>query len=125
MSYRPKKQYKPPYVYTTSQNELNYKILIIPEKAGLRDRIKENNGYCVSRDEKIQANRCMCEQFLNRDSEGKCKCGLYQKVRRTKAEIESYAKKTEWDETAEMKRIKKQEADDARKNPKPRMEDEA
>lgn len=43
---------------------------------GLRKRIKQNNGYCPCKLEKIPDNKCPCRDF--RESSD-CTCGLYCK----------------------------------------------
>ena len=42
----------------------------------LRKRIKQNNGYCLNKLERIPENKCPCLRF--RDV-GDCACGLYCK----------------------------------------------
>ena len=43
---------------------------------GLRKRIKQNNGYCLNKRERIPDNKCPCKEF--RES-GSCDCGMYIK----------------------------------------------
>ena len=45
----------------------------------IRAALKENNGYCPCRKEKIPENKCMCKEFLEQEK-GFCHCGLYEKV---------------------------------------------
>lgn len=42
----------------------------------LKKRIKQNNGYCVSKLDKIPENKCPCAAFM---SDSTCDCGLYVK----------------------------------------------
>lgn len=46
----------------------------------IREKLKENDGYCPCRIEKTPDTRCMCKEFceqIERDEEGECHCGLY------------------------------------------------
>lgn len=43
---------------------------------GLRKRIKQNNGYCPCKLEKVPENKCPCKDFRE---DGDCCCGLYIK----------------------------------------------
>ena len=45
----------------------------------VRKALKENNGYCPCKLEKIPENKCMCKEFLEQKT-GLCHCGLYNKV---------------------------------------------
>lgn len=47
----------------------------------MRDKIKQNDGYCPCRIEKTQETKCMCKDFcdmLEQGKTGKCHCGLYE-----------------------------------------------
>lgn len=46
--------------------------------AEIRKQLKENDGYCPCRIEKIPENKCMCKEFREQES-GECHCGLYIK----------------------------------------------
>ena len=46
----------------------------------IRQKLKENNGYCPCRLEKIPENKCMCKEFIEQQKLGPCHCGLYEKV---------------------------------------------
>lgn len=46
----------------------------------IRERLKENGGYCPCRLEKNADTKCICKEFLEQD-EGMCHCGLYIKVK--------------------------------------------
>ena len=43
---------------------------------GLKKRIKQNNGYCINKKERIPENKCPCKSFRE---ESVCDCGLYCK----------------------------------------------
>ena len=45
----------------------------------VREALRQNDGYCPCRIEKIPDTKCMCKEFLEQDS-GECLCGLYVKV---------------------------------------------
>ena len=44
----------------------------------IRQKLKENDGYCPCRIEKNDDTKCMCKEFREQDS-GECHCGLYVK----------------------------------------------
>ena len=46
----------------------------------IRERLKENGGYCPCRLEKTADTKCICKEFLEQD-EGMCHCGLYIKIK--------------------------------------------
>lgn len=46
----------------------------------IREKIKENGGYCPCRLEQTEDTRCMCKEFrdqIERRENGECHCGLY------------------------------------------------
>lgn len=43
---------------------------------GCKKRIKQNNGYCLSKRDKVPDNKCPCSEFREN---GECDCGLYIK----------------------------------------------
>lgn len=45
----------------------------------IRQKIKENGGYCPCRLERTPETKCICKDFLEQES-GTCHCGLYIKV---------------------------------------------
>ena len=49
----------------------------------INKKLKENNGYCPCRLEKIEDNKCMCKEFRDME-EGTCHCGLYIKTKAKK-----------------------------------------
>lgn len=46
----------------------------------IRQKLKENDGYCPCRLVKTEDTKCMCKEFREQE-EGICHCGLYVKVR--------------------------------------------
>ena len=60
---------------------MDYEVRLNPDKAFIADlieRIRDNNGYCPSHEEKSIDTLCPCKDF--RDSY-ECTCGLYIKER--------------------------------------------
>jgi len=49
----------------------------------IRQKLKENDGYCPCQIEKKPETKCMCEDFRKMDS-GECHCGLYIKIKEKK-----------------------------------------
>jgi ferredoxin-thioredoxin reductase catalytic subunit len=51
--------------------------------AEIRQKLKENDGYCPCRIDKTPENKCMCKEFRDQiadpDFEGFCHCRLYYK----------------------------------------------
>ena len=49
----------------------------------VKEGLKRNDGYCPCRREKIEENKCMCEEFKKQindpEFEGYCHCMLYYK----------------------------------------------
>ena len=43
---------------------------------GLKKRIKGNNGYCLSKQDRVPDNKCPCREFRENSE---CACGLYIK----------------------------------------------
>lgn len=59
------------------------KIKQNPDKefvAEIKQRLKENNGYCPCSLIKSEDTKCMCKEFREAD-EGMCHCGLYIKTK--------------------------------------------
>lgn len=59
------------------------KIILNPDTelvAEIRRQLKDNDGYCPCRIQKIADNKCMCKEFREQE-EGECHCGLYIKVK--------------------------------------------
>ena len=44
----------------------------------IKQKLKENGGYCPCRIHKTPENKCMCKEFKEQKS-GECHCGLYVK----------------------------------------------
>ena len=44
----------------------------------IREKLKNNEGYCPCAIEKIEDTKCICKQFREQDV-GYCHCGLYYK----------------------------------------------
>lgn len=58
------------------------KIIVNPDPNivnDIRNKLKENEGYCPCRLNKTPDTKCMCKQFRDQDS-GMCHCGLYIKI---------------------------------------------
>ena len=49
------------------------------EASYIKEKIKENNGYCPCQFEKSENTKCICKNFLNQKKDGWCHCGLYYK----------------------------------------------
>ena len=45
----------------------------------VRQKLKENDGYCPCKLVKTPETRCMCKEFVEQDL-GECHCGLYIKT---------------------------------------------
>ena len=46
----------------------------------IRNRLKENDGYCPCRLSKTDDNKCLCKEFRESNEVGECHCGLYMKI---------------------------------------------
>lgn len=46
----------------------------------IRNRLKENDGYCPCALVKNDDTKCMCKDFREKE-EGHCHCGLYTKIK--------------------------------------------
>lgn len=44
----------------------------------IKERLKNNDGYCPSKKEKTLDNKCICKEFRQMEY-GRCRCGLYIK----------------------------------------------
>ena len=49
----------------------------------IRQKLKENYGYCPCRIEKNDDTKCMCKEFREQKS-GECHCGLFVKTNEDK-----------------------------------------
>ena len=95
MAKKKKQPWKPNYQYKTSEMEAKYRIFmnrpsqeVFEEKLA---KVKANNGRCLCN---INTPLCMCNEFLERDSEGFCECGIYYKEARTAAQAQKYLEST-------------------------------
>ena len=60
------------------------KIIINPDDIlvkDIRERIRNNNGYCPCAIIHDDTTKCMCRDFREQEYEGECHCGLYIKVK--------------------------------------------
>lgn len=46
----------------------------------IREKLKENGGFCPCRLVKNEDTKCMCKEFREQE-EGECHCGLYIKTK--------------------------------------------
>jgi hypothetical protein len=69
--------------------EEKYKIVINKGVQDKRDALEANNFYCLTKN-KSDTNRCLCEDFLSKDEELICPCGVYRKIIRTEEELLAY-----------------------------------
>lgn len=44
----------------------------------IKKALKNNQGYCPCKSQKIPENKCICKEFIEQEV-GVCKCGLYIK----------------------------------------------
>lgn len=59
------------------------KVILNPDSdyvAEVKQKIKENSGYCPCATTKSKNTKCMCKEFREQAS-GMCSCGLYIKVK--------------------------------------------
>ena len=45
----------------------------------IKQKIKENDGYCPCQIEKSSETKCICKNFKEQKELGECHCGLYIK----------------------------------------------
>ena len=46
----------------------------------VKQKLKENHGYCPCRLQKTEDTKCMCKEFrkmMSKNKKGTCHCGLY------------------------------------------------
>ena len=48
----------------------------------VEENIKNNDGYCLTKIDRSEDNRCMCKEFKEQNWTGICKCGQYFKILR-------------------------------------------
>ena len=46
----------------------------------VRQKLRENDGYCPCKFVKNKDTKCMCKDFREQTTPGECHCGLYIKV---------------------------------------------
>lgn len=46
---------------------------------GIREKLKENGGYCPCKLVKNEDTKCICKEFRDQNEPGFCTCGLYRK----------------------------------------------
>lgn len=46
----------------------------------VRQKLRENDGYCPCKFVKNKDTKCMCKDFREQTTPGECHCGLYVKV---------------------------------------------
>lgn len=46
----------------------------------IREKLKENDGFCPCRLTRTPETKCMCKEFLDQKEPGECHCGLYLKT---------------------------------------------
>lgn len=49
----------------------------------IREKLRENGGYCPCRIDKTPDTKCMCKEFrdmVKKSVRGECHCGLYRSV---------------------------------------------
>ena len=47
----------------------------------IRQKLKDNDGYCPCRLTRTPETTCMCKEFLESTENGLCHCGLYEKIK--------------------------------------------
>lgn len=59
------------------------KVVQNPDKEyadAVKQKLKENHGYCPCRLQKTEDTKCMCKEFrekIAKNEQGACHCGLY------------------------------------------------
>lgn len=48
--------------------------------AEIKQKLKDNGGYCPCRLEQTEDTKCPCKEFREQNEVGECHCGLYEKV---------------------------------------------
>lgn len=48
--------------------------------AEIKEKLKENGGYCPCRLSKNEDTKCPCKEFREQAEPGECHCGIYIKV---------------------------------------------
>ena len=45
----------------------------------IKQKLKDNGGYCPCRLEQTEDTKCPCKEFREQNEAGECHCGLYEK----------------------------------------------
>ena len=53
---------------------------IIQVDASIKDLVDKNNGYCPCAVFKTPDTKCICKEFREQQTPGKCHCGRYEKI---------------------------------------------
>lgn len=48
--------------------------------AEIKQKLKDNGGYCPCRLEQTKDTKCPCKEFREQNKVGECHCGLYVKT---------------------------------------------
>ena len=67
---------------------MNEEYIICPnpnflERRQIEELIKNNDGYCISKVNKNDENKCICKEFNEQNQSGWCHCKRYYKILRT------------------------------------------
>ena len=46
----------------------------------ISQELKNNGGYCPSKEIHKKENKCLCKNYIEQDYSGECECGLYIKI---------------------------------------------
>ena len=53
---------------------------IVEVNPGIRELVKQNDGYCPCAVFKVPDTKCMCKEFREQTEPGLCHCGRFEKV---------------------------------------------
>ena len=53
---------------------------IVEVNPQFRELVAANNGYCPCLVQKTEDTKCMCKDFREQTTPGKCHCGRFEKV---------------------------------------------
>lgn len=64
---------------------MNKDFIILPNpdfvyRKQIEEKIKNNNGYCISALKATEDTKCQCKDFKEQQSTGVCKCGQFYKI---------------------------------------------
>lgn len=65
--------------------KMNEDFIILPnpdfiKRKQIEEKIKNNDGYCISVLKPSEDNKCICKDFKEQQETGLCKCGQYYKI---------------------------------------------